>query len=69
MKNLTFGIACLGLFVFGSPELKAQGMASPGGFECKVEILVCNIFTGTFRQICHQNDNGVSCVCGESTTC
>jgi hypothetical protein len=36
---------------------------------CKVEIFDCPGWGTGNRQVCHQNGNGVSCTCGESTTC
>lgn len=73
MKKLIFGLAFLGSLAFCSSNTNAQGMggdgSGTGGFDCKVEIIICNIFTGSSRQVCHQNGTGVSCVCGESTTC
>ncbi|MDO8965398.1 hypothetical protein [Algoriphagus sp.] len=73
MKKLIFGLAFLGSMAFGTNDVKAQGVGGPGGgiggFECKVEIFICNYFTGSSRQVCHQNGDGVSCLCGESTTC
>lgn len=71
MKKLIFGLTFIGSFAFGSPEVKAQevGGGGGGGFECKTEVIRCNWWNADTRTICHENGNGISCICGESTTC
>jgi hypothetical protein len=69
IKSFVFGLAFLGSMAFGGFATNAQGMGGEGGLECKVEVLTCNWFTGSTRQICHQNGTGVTCVCGQSSNC
>jgi len=72
MKKVLFGLAFLGAMAFSGSILFAQGMADPGqggGFECKIELLKCNWYSSETRQICHQNGDGLSCICGQSTNC
>jgi hypothetical protein len=70
MKKLFFGLAFLGSVLLFNGNAKAQeSEPGEGGYSCKVEIITCNWFTGTTRQICHQNGAGVDCSCGQSTTC
>ncbi len=71
MKKLLFGLAFFGSFTFGSTEVQAQevGGGGSGGFECKTETVRCNWWNADTRTICHQNGNGISCICGQSTTC
>lgn len=70
MKKLIFGLAFLGSLAFSSYNANAQGMGGGGsGGECMVEVIICNWIHGTMRQICHQNGNGVTCNCGDSTNC
>lgn len=53
------------LFILFTP-LKANAMDP---IVCKVEIFDCpGLGTGD-RQICHENGNGVTCNCGDSTNC
>lgn len=71
MKKLIFGLAFLGSLTFSSSNTNAQGMGGDGsgGFECKTESIRCNWYNAETRLICHQNGDGLSCVCGQSTTC
>lgn len=71
MRKFLLTMTIFGSFFFINPELSAQEMGGggTGGFECKTEVIICNWFWGTTRQICHQNGNGVSCLCGSSTNC
>ncbi|WP_146250881.1 hypothetical protein [Algoriphagus aquaeductus] len=70
MKKVFFGLAFLGSVLIFNQGAKAQAsLPGEGGITCKVEVLICNWFTGTTRQVCHQNDSGVECQCGQSTSC
>lgn len=70
MKKLIFGLALIGSFAFGSTEVKSQEMGGDGsGTECKTEVIRCTWYNADTRTICHENGNGISCNCGESTTC
>jgi hypothetical protein len=62
MKKLIFGLAFMGSFAFGSPEVNAQevGGGGSGGFECKTEVIRCNWYNADTRTICHENGNGIS---------
>ena len=72
IKSYVFGIAFLGSIGFLSSVSVAQVVGGPGGeggFECKTESIRCNWYNSDVRLICHQNGDGISCNCGESTTC
>jgi hypothetical protein len=71
MKKVFFGLAFLGSFLFINCGAMAQESV-PGsgeGFECKIELIRCNWYNADTRQVCHQNGDGLSCICGQSTTC
>jgi hypothetical protein len=71
IKSFVFGLAFLGSMGIGGISVNAQTLGGSGGGadQCKVELLLCSIWTGSTRQICHLNGDGVDCTCGQSTTC
>lgn len=73
MNKLLVGIVFfMGAMMFGGLPLdaKAELPSLPEeGFDCKIEIIRCNWYNADVRQICHQNGDGISCICGESTSC
>ncbi|SFT68601.1 hypothetical protein SAMN04489724_1604 [Algoriphagus locisalis] len=73
MKKLLFGMAFMGAMMCTCVGSFGQASVDPdpgeGGFQCKTESIRCNWYNAVVRLICHQNGDGISCNCGESTTC
>jgi hypothetical protein len=47
--------------------MQASARVEPAN--CKVEVIDCPGWNTGDRQVCHQNGTGLTCTCGQSTTC